>query len=213
MKQEQLICTCCGETFSKPSKEVARQRARNPQRAFYCSRSCYARHVGQHNLGHHLGRGNPAVLDPGNRQDEFSPFRYFMRKARNRPQHTDLDLCYLRDLWASQRGRCALSGIPLELPRNTLEWERRVRDPWKPSLDRIDSSRGYIRGNVRYVAMIGNLAKQRFTDDELFEFCGAVAEFQGLVVSDSAGWAFYSSRTCRSPSTGSKRESAISTAA
>jgi len=132
------------------------------------------------NLGSHLGRGNASVLIADNRQDEYSPFRYFMRKARNRPQRTNLDLRYLKDLWEEQEGRCALSGLPLDLPRNSLAWEQRTGDPWKPSLDRVDSSRGYLKGNVRFVAMIANLAKQRFMDQELVAFCRAVASKHGM---------------------------------
>ena len=119
------------------------------------------------------------MLDAGNRQDVHSPFRYFMKKARNRKYDTDLDLAYLARLWEAQEQCCALSGRKMSMPRNSLEWEQRTGDPWKPSLDRIDPERGYLRGNVRFIAMIANLAKHRFTDDDVIEFCVEVARWQG----------------------------------
>lgn len=33
-----------------------------------------------------------------------------------------------------------------------------ARRPWSPSLDRIESSRGYVPGNVRFVCVAANLA-------------------------------------------------------
>jgi hypothetical protein len=41
-------------------------------------------------------------------------------------------------------------------------------------LDRIDHSKGYIEGNVRFVACIANYARNAFTDEDLQEFCEAV---------------------------------------
>jgi len=67
----------------------------------------------------------------------------------------------------------------MTLPRNTLEWETRTGDPWKPSLDRIDPGLGYLRANVRFVCVIANLAKAGFTDDELIAFCRQVALHHG----------------------------------
>ena len=46
--------------------------------------------------------------------------------------------------------------------------------PNTASLDRIDSSLGYIPGNVQFVSVIANYAKRDFQEEELFEFCEAV---------------------------------------
>ena len=138
--------------------------------------SCYGKLKGSHNLdGHRVGA---AHLDPGNRRDAFSPFRYYMRKARNRPKETDLDLLYLKTLWEQQKGRCALSGIKMEIPQNTRAFEKRGHDPWKPSLDRIDCSKGYLKGNVRFVTMLANFALNGFSDEDLVQFCQAVVAYQ-----------------------------------
>ncbi len=170
-----LVCAGCGVTFDKPTKEVRRQQARDPGRDFFCDRSCYARHRGSANLGDHLGNGRTEHLRPGNRADEFSPFRYFLNKARNRPGETDLTLEALRDLWDRQGGRCALSGLPIELPPTTGAFEQLRDCPWKASLDRLEPEKGYVIGNVRFVVMIANLARNRFSDEDLIRFCRATA--------------------------------------
>ena len=175
MKMTTLTCPC-GKTFPKPVKEVTRQLKRNPDRVFYCSSSCYGRKTSRHHLGSHLGRGKPQYLKPGNRLDEFSPFRYYMTKARNRKHETNLDLPYLKALWEQQEGRCALSGVQMDIPRTTAAYNARGHDPLKPSLDRIDGSKGYLKGNVRFVTMVANFAKQDFSDEVLLEFCKAVVE-------------------------------------
>jgi len=167
-----FTCHGCDKPFQKNAYEVKRQRKKGRD-YFYCSRSCQIAH------GNRLSPRGASNLTPGRDKDEFSPFRYFMKKSRNRKHETNLDLAYLRDLWESQEGRCALSGIKMTLSSGTAEHDARTGDPWKPSLDRIDSAKGYIRGNVRFVVLIANLAKSRFTDEELIEFCRAVATTQG----------------------------------
>lgn len=109
-----------------------------------------------------------------------------MRKARIRDAATDLDLEFLAEVWRVQDGRCALSGVPMLLPRNSLEWERRTHDPWKPSLDRIDPRKGYVRGNVRFVTVMANLARSTFSDAEVVAFCRAVVTHHGADPGDVA---------------------------
>ena len=106
-----VTCSGCGATFQRASAELARQRKRSGVVRVFCSRRCYAVHRGKHNLAGHLGAGRPQNLRVGSRRDAFSPFRYFMRKARNRPYPTDLDLPYLRDLGRANEAdvRCPVS--------------------------------------------------------------------------------------------------------
>ncbi|GEM_PF-3193909 len=110
------------------------------------------------NLGGHLGQGQPEHLDPGNRQDRHSPFRYILRKARNRKQHCDRDLVNLWELGSSQDDRCAIFKLAQRLPSKSLTWDRNTGDPWKPSMDRVDRGRGHERGKVRFVVMLVNLS-------------------------------------------------------
>lgn len=69
---------------------------------------------------------------------------------------------------------CHLTGI-------AFDWTRRrkgARRPFAPSLDRIDSSRGYERDNVRLVCVIVNLAMNEWGFDALLRLA------QHLVATD-----------------------------
>jgi hypothetical protein len=79
------------------------------------------------NLGVLLGHGGTRLLVSNNRRDQHSPYRYLLRLARNRKHHSNLDLPFLKKLWEEQEGCCALSGIKMELPLDTLAWEARAR--------------------------------------------------------------------------------------
>lgn len=50
MKTAVVVCSECKSNMEKPAKELRRQRKSNPERLFYCSRVCYAKHAGRVNL-------------------------------------------------------------------------------------------------------------------------------------------------------------------
>ena len=182
-----LVCDGCGESFDKAAAEVKRQRKKNPDRQFFCTMPCYGTHAGDKNLGSHKGRGYLSDFGGkvGRPRDEYTPFRYYMNKARNRKHETNLDLPYLKELWEQQEGVCPFSGFTMTLPACSKDWEHRARDPWKPSLDRIDCSKGYIKGNVRFVTVIANMALQSWGDELLVEFCRRVVEAHPLAPTPS----------------------------
>lgn len=67
---------------------------------------------------------------------------------------------------------CSLSGIPFDmLPRNDV-----YRNPFAPSLDRIDNSKGYEIGNVALVCNIVNCGKGEASLVDFLAVCCAVAE-------------------------------------
>jgi hypothetical protein len=67
---------------------------------------------------------------------------------------------YAEKLFAAQRGRCALTGLCMELNNE----ESTFRRPWAPSLDRIDSTKGYVKNNVRLVCVAANYAKGQWPE-------------------------------------------------
>ncbi len=50
------------------------------------------------------------------------------------------------------------------------------RAPWAPSVDRIDSSKGYVPGNVRLVCVAANLAMNEWGEDVLARVARAYVE-------------------------------------
>jgi hypothetical protein len=96
-------------------------------------------------------------------------------KAANRI--FDIDIDFLENMYNNQNGKCSLTGIDFTLDRNPDK--KRVYMPWSPSLDRIDSSLGYTKENVRLVCVMVNLALNKFGDIAFDKMCRSYIKFKG----------------------------------
>mgnify|MGYP006090001473 CR=1 FL=1 len=79
----------------------------------------------------------------------------------------DLTLEYLAELWEQQKSLCAITGLKMvkpDQPRSLLNG----------SPDRIDSSKGYIKGNLQWLCTFVNYAKSDFNDKEIKEIFKAI---------------------------------------
>lgn len=94
-----------------------------------------------------------------------------IKRAKNNGFKIDIDKSYLVELWHKQQGLCAISKIKMEVCSGT----RSQKNPKRASLDRIDNSKGYIKGNVRFVCHWVNNAKSTWTDEVFKEFILACA--------------------------------------
>lgn len=72
----------------------------------------------------------------------------------------------LKEQWELQKGVCPYSKFQLELPNGT----KKVHHSIRASLDRIDSSKGYIKGNIQFVSTMINLMKSTLSHDETVDF-------------------------------------------
>jgi hypothetical protein len=78
------------------------------------------------------------------------------------------------DLFLQQGQKCALSGIEITLFAN---WDKyRLQTA---SLDRIDSTKGYVPGNVQWVHKRVNFLKRDYSEAELIYWCCKVAGHSG----------------------------------
>ena len=69
-------------------------------------------------------------------------------------------------LWNKQAGKCAKTGVEMG----------RIGDKWlSPSIDRIDSTKGYTEDNVQWTCWRYNAAKSNMSDDAFIALCLAVA--------------------------------------
>jgi len=97
------------------------------------------------------------------------------RRSESEKWNFDIDLEYLSKIWDSQRGTCAISGQQIIAPRTTSTVDDKLVPRWrKASLDRIDSSKPYIRGNVQFVSMMANYAKSDGTIYDLIKLCSGI---------------------------------------
>jgi hypothetical protein len=109
------------------------------------------------------------------REDELSPFRQFLRsnKYKIKKKEVSIDEKYLKELWNSQDGICPYTKLKMVLPKNTNRIHN-SRTLIRASLDRIDSSKGYIDGNVEFVCYGINLAKNNFSKSEMLNFINSI---------------------------------------
>ena len=165
------ICTCdnCGVEFTKPQSEINRNLKIG--RRNFCTRSCSG--MGNFkNFGD--GKNNYDISKhSGNSRDEFTPFRYHLRNCKKRYKDFNIDLPHLNELWESQNGVCPFSGVKLILNAYTDIFKDQR---YSASLDRIDSTKGYIKGNVRWVSRSINHLKNDMTDEQLIEFLKIISE-------------------------------------
>lgn len=172
----EVVCFGCGKKFLKPDSEIKRSKTDR----HFCGLKCTGSIVTD-NLPPPLPKGVlPPQLRPNNRLDEFSPFRYVFRTARRRAKELKreftVSLRDLKDRWEKQKGVCPYTGWDLLLPESTHKTLSTKKIPRRASLDRIKSSEGYVPGNIQFVAMIANYAKNEWEDTHLLEFAHAVAD-------------------------------------
>jgi hypothetical protein len=172
MKSYSLICCDgCEKQFEKETKYV--KVAEKKSRRLYCSLSCHAKHTREQKLGSWVhSEENKAFVKSlaGNRKDEYSPFRTLLKSCKTRTNkggnpkgEFDLDLAYMKELWENQNGKCYVTGVDLIL-------ESSYNKNYQASLDRIDSSKGYVKGNVRYISVSVNWLKNNLNDEHIKEF-------------------------------------------
>lgn len=108
---------------------------------------------------------------------KYDPFKRLARllaMAKNRAKLKDLefniDKDYLYSLWIIQEGKCTISKVEMDItqPLNGLpRWNA-------PSIDRIEPSKGYTKGNVRIVCYQINAAMQDYGSEHFIKLCKIV---------------------------------------
>ena len=80
---------------------------------------------------------------------------------------------YIWDLFLKQNRRCALSGKPL-----TMWGKINGKLAGNASLDRIDSSKGYVPNNVQWIDKKLQSVKTKLSDAEFIQICQDVTAYQ-----------------------------------
>jgi hypothetical protein len=161
-KQEEVQCCYCKTIFKKDVSEI--KRSLKVGRLHYCSMKC-SKSIPS-NIEHlkKVGNRDIAHLNPSNRRDEFSDFREHLRRASRRNKSFDLSLQDLKDQWDKQNGLCVYSKVQLIHP--TAGSNSHI---YTASVDRIDSSLGYVKGNVQFISIAMNHMKANMSDEDMFK--------------------------------------------
>ena len=133
-------------------------------------------------------RRNPTkkeIKDWSRRQEDFLEIKQrlsFLNQNLIRAAHRgsashkiDVTLDYVYSVGASQDFLCAFTGDELEFTRGGTRWLSKWCNPNCCTIDRIDSSKGYIKGNIQLVTWRANCLKQHLDNEEFIGFCKDVA--------------------------------------
>lgn len=105
-----------------------------------------------------------------------NPARTMLINAKYRAKQWNLDFdLELADISIPEL--CPVLHVPLVVGK---------RDWYNPSLDRIDNSKGYVKGNVQVISYKANAMKNSATRDELLKFAYWVTASFGLFGSDKS---------------------------
>lgn len=172
-----FICDECGKEGIKAKTEYERNLKLG--RKNYCCRKCASIGAAKTRTGKHYQKSEAQIAHirsmADNRKDIFTPFRYTLRAIKRRSKEVNVDLEYLKELWENQKGICPYTGLHLILPRSSNIHE--IDLPHRASLDRIDSSKGYIKGNVQYISTPINYMKSTMSDLETKRFLKEISSY------------------------------------
>lgn len=95
------------------------------------------------------------------------------RKSRSGiTKKLDITIEYAWELFLKQDRRCALTGLELRFPKKSTSSEYKSATA---SLDRIDSTIGYVKGNVQWVHKDINIMKNTYSNNYFINMCKLVA--------------------------------------
>ena len=95
---------------------------------------------------------------------------HYKKNANKRGIDFDVDIEYLNEIYHKQNKKCVYSGIKLVMERKGVY----CRTTINASLDRIDSNKGYIKGNIQWVYMPINNMKGALSHEEFVNLCGTI---------------------------------------
>ncbi len=167
MDFQNITCDYCGQDFNRNIKQIKRSKKLG-LKGKYCNQTC---------LGKWRRLNNISFTRGSKRSDEYSKFRSYLSHSRVRNKNYygkefNITLEDLKNQWEKQGGICPYTNIKMEIGRTT--GSKLPKTPNKASLDRIDSTKGYVVGNIEFVCMLVNYAKNNFTSEQVKCFFGSL---------------------------------------
>jgi hypothetical protein len=145
------LCKCdCGK-----NKEIAATHlVRNKINSCGCSQT-------------RIGKQNNAWKGHGEISGAY--FSGIKEKARQRKIDFKISIEYIWSLFEKQKRKCALTGLEMQFPT-------KCKQRYTASLDRIDSNKGYVEGNVQWILGDVNWMKNNFSQDYFIEICQLISQ-------------------------------------
>ena len=160
-RRYQWVCRCdCGNTIIACTDHL---RSGHTKHCRYCPEFAHQfRKIPGGNL--ELYRRDSTIKQMINR---------LRHRAKKRKMEWNLDVEFLTRLFEKQKGICALSGLELVMAGSV---SRHRKGETTASIDRIDSSKGYTKGNIQWLHKRVNNMKNDLLDSEFIELCRKIAQ-------------------------------------
>ena len=142
------VCSHCKQ--EKPHSEFFRKQQSPDGYDWWC-KECWREYRGSKQ------RYTDTPLSPAVKQSIHRMLSTITNRARKK--HLKFDLL-IGDIAPLFEEFCA---------NNDHSWQ--PRHPFRPSIDRVDNSRGYTLDNIRIVWYIENICRNKFSDEDVAEFC------------------------------------------
>ena len=138
-----VTCAECGTAFNKENREITRSEKRGA--LHFCTMHCSAVATARGQFG------------------DTSELKTIVRNAKMRAKQKglmcDIDWVYLEELAKQQDYKCAISGVPMKF--GALGHGPKEID--QASLDRVDNTKGYVKGNVQFTVLGINYMRNTFS--------------------------------------------------
>lgn len=161
-----LLCTSCGEYKDQSLFSKRKNIPHRYDRGYFCLECAAKSH-------HRLYKNRrPSKVKYLNTIDGF--IKSIVQHAKNRKKSKeygyDLDFNYIMDMYNNQDGLCAISNVRM----TTISGSGIINT--NLSIDRIDSSIGYLKGNIQLVCRIVNLMKSDMSSKEFYLWCNMISK-------------------------------------
>jgi hypothetical protein len=112
----------------------------------------------------------------GTKNIRLSYYNRFKKNCSKNDREFLITIDYMQKLLEDQNYKCALTGVDIEMKLENPFNSQKNKKLNTASLDRIDSSKGYIEGNVQWVHKEINRLKSNFSEEDLIYWCKKIIE-------------------------------------
>lgn len=154
-----VLCTMCGD-YKDKSDFYTSNNPKNTYKLAYLCKDCSKKRTHSYRNTEH---GFWVTM-----------WNNLYNSAKNRGLEVGITKEDITALWDSQKGLCALTGLPMEKVKVSRTVRAGCLNQFRASVDRIDSNKGYVKGNIRMVCAYVNVMKSDQTDEQLKFWCEAI---------------------------------------
>lgn len=161
-------CTCCKQLFLlNRFYTTGKRKDGTPKYNSWCKECISAKQASYHKR---TWGQEKLQFTAFKRTRSIRSYISYLRAKAVRRGGSCIPIDELETLWFEQKGLCAITGWPM-----TTELARGVV-PTNCSIDRVDSTQGYVQGNVQLVCRAANVAKHDLSPNDFLQLCRAVVE-------------------------------------